>query len=314
MSSGSEVELGVMQSTNKLISTVLRPSSTPPSPATDFRSPNSTSSNQGSGSLSSSELVLPSCSRMSELLSRKQNKLGNSINQKPTSADSILQMFRNFSSSSAAANLSASVRVSPSTTPTASTPQDDVPGDDESSTSSIHTPISFSSGPPDSPPVHSRYRQTHSTIEVPVLDALSAHKSNDSGSNFLHPPTILLEVPSSISKCLSPIREMPTPLPSPLPTPRMSPQPRSPVLQRSNASSSAEDLGLDFSDDRISIELPCISFGFSDGDDDVMFSKQDIIIDIHAEDGLIQEEAAVMQQTSQKNKLKVSIKLYCQWL
>lgn len=303
MSSGSEVELGVIQSTNKLISTMLRPSSTPPSPAADFRSPNSTSSNQGSDSLSSSELALPSysSSRMSELLSRRQNKLGNPINQKPASADSILQMFRNFSSSSAAANLPTSVLFSPSTTPTASSPQDDVAGDDESTTSSIHTPVSFSSGPPDSPPTHIRHRQSHNTIEVPVLDALSAHKAHDNGSNFLHPPTILLEVPSSISKCLSPIREMPTPLPSPLPTPRMSPIPN-PMLQRSNASSSAEDLGLDFSDDRISIELPCISIGYSD--DDETFSKQDIVIDIHAEDGLIQEEAAVMQQSSQF-KLKV---------
>lgn len=310
MSSGSEVELGVMQSTNKLISTMLRPSSTPPSPAADFRSPNSTSSNQGSDSLSSSELALPSCSssRMSELLIRRQNKLGNTSN-KPASADSILQMFRNFSSSSAAANYQTSVHLSPSTTPTASSPQDDVAGDDDSTTSSIHTPVSFSSGPPDSPPTHRAHRQSHNTIEVPVLDALSAHKSSDSGSNFLHPPTILLEVPSSINKCLSPIREMPTPLPSPLPSPRPSPAP-TPLLQRSNASSSAEDLGLDFSDDRISIELPCISIGFSDGDDDEMFSKQDIIIDIQAEDGLIQEEAAVMQQTCSQIKLKVSILFY----
>lgn len=136
---------------------------------------------------------------------------------------------------------------------------------------------------------------------MPVLDALSAQRD----TNLLHPPTILLEVPSmgTSGKCLSPIRELPTPLPSPLPSPR--PMHHSPpVLQRSNASSSAEDLGLDFSDDRISIELPCTGT-FSDGDDDEIFRKQDIVIDIHAEDGLIQEEAAVMQQACLQFKNKV---------
>lgn len=119
-------------------------------------------------------------------MGRRTQKLPNG-RPKPASADSILAMFRNFSVSSAGANLPPSLKVSPSTTPTASSPQDDIVGDDESSTSSIHTPVSFSSGAPESPVF---YRQ--STIEVPVLDPLSAHKS--SSSNFLHPPTILLEV------------------------------------------------------------------------------------------------------------------------
>lgn len=304
MSSGSEVELQVMKSNNASAPS-LRASSTPPSPAAEIRSPNSTSSNQGSDSLSSSDLALPgsSASRMSELLGRKNGKL-QCIKQKPASADSILQMFRNFSSTSAAANMSSSVHLSPSTTPTASTPQDDVAGDDDSTTSSIHTPVSFSSGLLDSPPNHRK--QSNHTIEVPVLDALSAHKSNDGGSNFLHPPTILLEVPSIVNKCLSPIREMPTPLPTPVPTPLPSPA-LTPVLQRSTASSSAEDLGLDFSDDRISVELPCISVGYSD--DEEMHSTQDIAIDIHAEDGLIQEEAAVMHQACNQYKFKVRFNL-----
>jgi hypothetical protein len=62
------------------------------------------------------------------------------------------------------------------------------------------------------------YRQ--STIEVPVLDAISAHKTTPS-QNQLLPPTILLEIPGNINKCLSPIREMPTPMPSPALTPVM---------------------------------------------------------------------------------------------
>lgn len=89
-------------------------------------------------------------------------------------------------------------------------------GDDESeSTSSIPTPVSFSSNAPESPVF---YRQ--STIEVPVLDVLSAHKSTPVQSH-LHPPTILLEIPGTNNKCLSPIREMPTPMPSPALTPIM---------------------------------------------------------------------------------------------
>lgn len=139
-----------------------------------------------------------------------------------SSADSLLAMFRNFATSNAGVNLPASLIISPSSTPTASSPQDDLCGDDESSTSSIPTPISFSSNAPDSPVF---YRQ--STIEVPVLDA---HKSTSS-QNMLHPPTILLEVPGNINKCLSPIRELPTPSPSPALTPIM-PRPRR--LQKSS--------------------------------------------------------------------------------
>lgn len=129
-----------------------------------------------------------------------------------------------------------------------SSPQDDAPGDDESSSSSMHTPVSFSSGAPDSPVF---YRQT--TIEVPVLDVLNAHKSNSTSSsasssscNLLHPPTILLEIPSGgINKCLSPIREMPTPMPSPALTPIMPRQNRSnsPIFQEDPLSTG------DFSDD-----------------------------------------------------------------
>ncbi|KAF5270044.1 hypothetical protein FQR65_LT05843 [Abscondita terminalis] len=265
MSSGSEMELGIMQA-NRLGCAFARPSSTPPSPAADARSPNSTSSNQGSDTFSGSDLALPStfsCSISDLINNRKHSKLPNG-RQKPASADSILAMFRNFSSSSAGINLSNSLKVSPSTTPTASSPQDDVAGDDESSTSSIHTPISFSSGAPESPILH---RQSPGTIEVPVLDMLSAHKSSSSGSNLLHPPTILLEIPSTINKCLSPIRELPTPLPSPMPSPAITP-----IMHRSTASSSINDISIDTnSDDRISIEIPNISI--SDEDDIIHCSQ-----------------------------------------
>lgn len=140
-----------------------------------------------------------------------------------SSADSLLAMFRNFATSNAGVNLPASLIISPSSTPTASSPQDELCGDDESSTSSIPTPISFSSNAPDSPVF---YRQ--STIEVPVLDA---HSKTTSSQNMLHPPTILLEVPGNINKCLSPIRELPTPSPSPALTPIM---PRPKRLQKSS--------------------------------------------------------------------------------
>lgn len=169
-----------------------------------MRSPHSTSSNQGSDSLSSSELALH------DLSFRNINK---KHRPKVSSADSILAMFRNFSSSNAGINLPASLIISPSSTPTASSPQDDIAGDDESSTSSLPTPVSLSSGAPDSPVF---YRQ--SLIEVPVLDTMNAHK-NAPQHNLLHPPSILLEIPGNINKCLSPIRELPTPMPSPALTP-----------------------------------------------------------------------------------------------
>lgn len=210
--------------------------SLPQSPCTnDLRSPHGTSSNHGNDSLSSSELALSDlCLRVSAAAFTSSNR--RSIRPKVSSADSILAMFRTQTTASSTPLQTSSLLVSPSTTPTASSPQDDAFGDDESSTSSMHTPISFSSGPSDSPIF---YRQT--TIEVPVLDALNAHKNASSSSstsslntNLLHPPTILLEIPSNgINKCLSPIRELPTPIPSPALTPIM-PRPKrsnSPLMQ-----------------------------------------------------------------------------------
>lgn len=210
----------------------LRANSVPPSPSTnEIRSPHSTSSNQGSDSLSSSELALHDFGLRAQRRARP----------KVSSADSILAMFKNFATSSAGINLPSSIIISPSSTPTASSPQDDLAGDDDSSTSSIHTPVSFSSGAPDSPVF---YRQ--STIEVPVLDALSAHKTTPTTTAAQqHPPTILLEIPSNgiNNKCLSPIREMPTPIPSPALTPIM---PRPPRM-RSPQSMHDESMSVTFS-------------------------------------------------------------------
>lgn len=247
----------------------LRASSVPPSPCTnDIRSPHSTSSNAGSDSLSSSDMALADIGfrnsiasvnhhhhllQTNNLLAAATSNNRSRIKSKVSSADSILAMFRNFASNSGTPT---SVFVSPTASPSMSSPQDDAPGDDESSTSSMHTPISFSSGAPDSPVF---YRQT--TIEVPVLDALNAHKSSpgsgtssasSSTSNLLHPPTILLEIPSNgINKCLSPIRELPTPMPSPALTPIM------PRPQRSNSPI--------FQDDPLSISYH--SEDHSDNDD-----------------------------------------------
>ncbi|XP_054086655.1 uncharacterized protein LOC105208961 isoform X4 [Zeugodacus cucurbitae] len=323
MSSGSDMDIGHMTNTRNSSALSLptdlqfRASSVPPSPCTnDIRSPHSTSSNQGSDSLSSSDLALTDFGLRSMQTSGSEiggtnhnahltlgiaaglggpssrSRIGTIARPKVSSADSILAMFRNLASSSSSnananaittasstntntANIthSASVYVSPTTTPTASSPQDDAPGDDESSTSSMHTPVSFSSGPPDSPVF---YRQT--TIEVPVLDVLNAHKSSStpsssnssSSANLLHPPTILLEIPSNgiNNKCLSPIREMPTPMPSPALTPIM------PRPQRSNSPIFQEDplsIG-DYSDD----EQKSIR---SDCSDEQMSEK--IVLDLH---------------------------------
>lgn len=296
MSSSSEMEMGIMQ-TNRIGYAFARPASTPPSPIVDSRSPNSTCSNQESGSLTSSDLAIPSAlsNSISDFLSSRR-QIKSPGKQKPASADSILAMFRNFSSSSMGVNASSSIKVTPSTTPTASSPQDDAIADDDSSTSSIHTPISFSSGPPESPIL--QHRQTQSTIEVPVLDAFSAHKTSGGGGNFLHPPTILLEIPSTINKCLSPIREMPTPLPSPMPSPALTP-----IMKRNPVTSSTKEAN--FTEDSISVKLPQMSIICSNAEEE---SKEtDVALDPQGEDGLILEEAAVMQKsTTTKTKIKVS--------
>lgn len=220
-----------------------RASSVPPSPCTnDIRSPHSTSSNQGSDSLSSFDMNQDGDLRASKRL-----------RPKVSSADSILAMFRNFASTNVLSQMPSPMIISPSSTPSASSPQDDMPGDDESSTSSMYTPISYTSGPSDSPVF---YRQ--STIEVPVLDILNGQQSaSQNTSSYLNPPTILLELPSSINKCLSPIREMPTPMPSPALTPVMNRPQRYTKFANTRNTNSAS-----FSDDdeKLSIEQFDVSF------------------------------------------------------
>lgn len=163
-------------------------------------------------------------------------------------------MFRNFASTNVLSQMSSSLIISPSTTPSASSPQD--PADDDSSTSSMHTPISYTSCAPDSP---ISYHMPNISIEVPVLDPLNAHKSassSTSNSNLLNPnPTILLEVPSNVNKCLSPIRELPTPIPSPALTPIMPRQQKFTGFAPSNQYNDAKFL-TSFSDDdeRLSVE------------------------------------------------------------
>ncbi|XP_024085463.1 uncharacterized protein LOC106663479 isoform X2 [Cimex lectularius] len=160
----------------------------------DAKSPNSTSSNQGSDSRSSSETHL---SLGMDVVGGKK------AGRKTASADSILAMFRNFTS----VNNGIAPSSPTSTTPTGSSPRDEVAGSDDSS---ANTPTSSSSGIADSPMFSKK-----NTIQVTVFDPLNAQKSCN---NLLQPPSILLEVPN---KCLSPIRELPTPSPSPAITPVM---------------------------------------------------------------------------------------------
>lgn len=242
MSSGSEMEIIKPQLTKAL--------STPVSPASDRKSPHSTSSNQGSDSLSSSEIAISGSAGNSTLdipgNVRRPTRLLTGRGTKNASADSILAMFRNFTSTS---NVSSS-RMSPSTTPTASSPQDDVAGSDDSS--AIETPVSTSSGVESPTGRH--------TIEVPVMDALTAQKS--AGSNLLQPPSILLEVPAGgINKCLSPIHEVPTPITSPALTP---------ILPRSEHEVKAS---VETSDDEDAIE-----------NDENSEESSEILIEVHHED------------------------------
>lgn len=223
-----------------------RPNSVPPTPsANENRSPHSTSSNQGSDSLSGSELAINDIGL----------RMNRRIKPKVSSADSILAMFRNFASTNVLSQMPSSITTTPSASP------QDV-ADDDSSTSSMHTPISYTSCAPDSP---ISYHLPSISIEVPVLDPLNAHKSTTSNTSnsSLNPPTILLEVPSSnTNKCLSPIRELPTPIPSPALTPIMS-RPHHKFTGYLNQSSSYNDrhFSNNFSDDdeKMSIEQTDVS-------------------------------------------------------
>lgn len=256
MSSSSEPETSNIVLTKAL--------STPVSPALERKSTSILSHNRGSDSLSSSEIAI-SGSAFNSLLDIPSNI------KRPTrvlckapknpSADSILDMFRNFSSTSVTAR---GKGTSPSTTPTASSPQDELIASDESSVA--ETPISTTSGALDSP----LDRMTHgTTIEIPVMDALTAQKTAyaSSGGNFLQPPSILLEIPSGgNNKFLSPIHEMPTPMPSPTLTPVM-PKVDITAAGMTNSESSDDEARKDFR-----------KYGEESGD----FSE--MLIQVHRED------------------------------
>ena len=136
----------------------------------------------------------------------------NKIN-KISSADSLLSMIRNLASSKL-------------NTSTPSSPQLSEAGDFLSS--GYPTPLST----PDTPSgsllsiQHLGSKTGGSQIMVSVVspgDSLDKAQS-DSQSQPEAPPTITLEVPSfNYGKCLSPIREMPSPLPTPCPSPLPTP-------------------------------------------------------------------------------------------
>ena len=142
---------------------------------------------------------------------------------KVSSADSLLTMIRNI----AANKLSAS---------TPSSPQLSENGDALSS--GYPTPLST----PDTPNGSFLSLQANRTgskekskqgsqIHVSVLNPLSPKKSQDSCEDLegkqqssIEQPTITLEVPTfNYGKCLSPIKELPTPLPTPCPSPLPTP-------------------------------------------------------------------------------------------
>lgn len=166
-----------------------------------MRSPQSRSSTQSSESMSSSEAMLPTLGA----------QMGRYSRPKVSSADSILTMFKSL------ANTPRSLAVSPSSSNTTSSTHDDVVGDDESSTSSLHTPVGCNVPMVVEASVY--FRQN--AFEVPALDLLKTENNQNPPTSFLQPPGGQLDLPSNINQCLSPIRELPTPMPSPALTPVM---------------------------------------------------------------------------------------------
>ena len=144
---------------------------------------------------------------------------------KISSADSLLSMIRNIASS----KLSIS---SPSS------PQLSENGDMASS--GFPTPLST----PDTPNgsfLSLHHTKAGSQIMVSVLSPHTSKDSQDQPKTDLstsdNQPTITLEVPSfNYGKCLSPIREMPSPLPTPCPSPLPTPS-----MQRSDQSGANSD-------------------------------------------------------------------------
>lgn len=182
----------------------------PPSPCDlELRSPHSRSSTQSSESMSSSEAMLPT-------LGVQSHRFGSVGRPKVSSADSILNMFKNLANQPSPKTMI----ISPSSSMTTSSPHDDHNGDDDSSTSSLHTPVSFHSCPPEPSTSSSYFRQN--AFEVPALDLVKTANNQNPTSLYLQPPGGgQMDLPSNINQCLSPIRELPTPMPSPALTPIM---------------------------------------------------------------------------------------------
>jgi hypothetical protein len=111
------------------------------------------------------------------------------------------------------------------------------------------------------------------------LDALSANKTVSGSGSLLQPPTILLEIPSSgISKCLSPIRELPTPLATPSPSPALTPiMPRSAPYLRSKD----DQINIVDSVDGESVQLPCITITNSEDEEE---QEEDEVVTIEVMD------------------------------
>lgn len=154
------------------------------------------------------------------------------LRPKVSSADSLLTIFRNFAGQRSGPSASERSAVSPSSSlNTSSSPHDDMlaAGDDDSSTSSsLHTPVSFNS-----------MSNGGITFEATAMEMMSASDAADGDRNtdgnqmdgaqqtsngggcYLLPMPESMDLPANINQCLSPIRELPTPMPSPAPTPMM---------------------------------------------------------------------------------------------
>lgn len=157
----------------------------------------------------------------------KLNRRRQSASAKVSSADSILAMFRSFASSNHAAghHYQQTRGNSADTSPTPSSPRDD--GSLSSLCTQASGSISLSRG--DSPlfyghpPIESPSSSANINDVLPRKSSLSNSNSSSASSlhQSVHQSPILLEIPSANHCFLSPIRELPTPLPSPAITPIM---------------------------------------------------------------------------------------------
>lgn len=221
---------------------------------------------QRHGSVGSSAASLPVGPSTQTSMSTAAVGVQRNLRPKVSSADSLLTMFRNFTagrnastsgvSNATVAATSERSALSPSSSmATSSTsPHDDLAGiggcgDDDSSTSSLHTPVSFNSmsngiqfevsavellRAAECAEANEAAAKTTSRVISTESDGLrNEHQENaqqhhytqqhniGSGNYLVTASGIQLDLPANINQCLSPIREMPTPMPSPALTPVM---------------------------------------------------------------------------------------------